>query len=155
VRKRDSKTTAASKRSKLEDKLDEVVSLLRTQRTGTAPTITPDEPFILTPDSSIPASIAVDHDDVSQRLSDQQLVDFRDNHLPDFPFMYLSSSDTADYCQLHYPILSLAMRVVCTKAFTRQSQLSKQLRETLASKIVVYGDRSTDLLLSLIMSIAW
>ena len=154
MRKRGSKTISASKRSKLEDKLDEVVSLLRTQRTA-APTITLDEPFTPTPESSIPTSIAVDNYDVSERLSDQQFVDFRDNHLPCFPFMYLPENATADYLQLHYPILSLAIRVVCTKAITRQSPLSKQLRETLASRIVVYGERSMDLLLSVIISIAW
>jgi hypothetical protein len=154
VRKRRPKTASASKRSKLEDKLDEVVSLLRTQRTS-APMASPDGPFILTPDSFNPTSVVVDNFNADDRLSDQQLIDFRDNHLPCFPFMYLPDNISTDYLQLHYPIMCLAIRVVCTKAITRQSPLSKQLRETLASKIVVYGDRHMDLLLSLIISIAW
>jgi hypothetical protein len=155
VRKRGLKITSASKRSKLEDKLDEVVSLLRTQRTA-GPTVSPDESLIPTPDSSIPpAAAAVDHYAVSERMSGRQLADFRDNHLPCFPFMYLPDNVSTDYIQLHYPILCLAIRVVCTKAITQQSPLSKQLREILASKIIVYGERNMDLLLSLIISIAW
>lgn len=154
MRRRAPKSTPTPKRSKLEDKLDEVVSLLRTQRAAPL-AMSPDDQLVLTPESSILPHRLTDSPNNNDHLSRRQLVDFRTNYLHYFPFIYVSENPTTDDFHLRHPLLCHAIRTVLTKAITQQSRLSKQLREQLASRIIVQGERSIDLLLSLIMCIAW
>jgi hypothetical protein len=113
-----------------------------------------DDQLVLTPDSSIIPQRPTDSPDDNDHLTPQQLVDFRTTYLHHFPFVYLSENLTTDDLHKKYPLLCHAIRTVLTKAITQQSRLSKQLREQLASRIIVQGERSIDLLLSLIMCIA-
>ncbi|CAA9965086.1 hypothetical protein PTMSG1_08445 [Pyrenophora teres f. maculata] len=153
-RKRGSNGASASKRAKLEDKIDEVVSLLRSQR-ASASTVPSNDAFGLTPESSIITSRAADSPAVEERLTDDQLIDFRTNYLGYIPFMHMPESTTPGDLQADYPLLCLAIRTAWTKAVTRQMLLSSQLREILASKIVAHGERSMDLLFCVIMCIGW
>jgi hypothetical protein len=154
VRRRTQNSTATPKRSKLEDKLDEVVSLLRTQRAAPV-TTSPNDQLVLTPDSSTVPQAITNTPRNNDHLSRQQLIDFRTGYLHYFPFVYIPEDTTTEDLHLRYPMLCHAIRTVLTKAITQQTRLSKQLREQLAVKIVVQGERSIDLLLSLIMCIAW
>ncbi|RAQ98940.1 sterol glucosyltransferase [Stemphylium lycopersici] len=153
IRKGNANTIPASKRSRIEEKLDEVASLLRAQRVPTSQP-SPDNLSILTPDSTTQWRNDV-NSALSESLTNPQLADLRANYLKYFPFMYLSEDTTAGDLQLHKPILCLAIRTACTKAITRQSEMAKALREMLATKILVEGERSIDLLLAVIMCIAW
>jgi hypothetical protein len=138
----------------LEDKLDEVVSLLRTQPAAPV-SMSPDDQLVLTPESSVFTQRLSYNPENHDRLTPEQLVDFRTTYLHLFPFVYLSENLTTDDLHVRYPLLCHAIRTVLTKAVTQQSRLSKQLREQLASRIIVQGERSIDVLLSLIMCIAW
>lgn len=154
MRRRAPRSNQAPKRSKLEDKLDEVVSLLRTQRTAPL-TTSPNDQLVLTPDSSVIPHQGTDGLDNDKYLSSDQLHDFRTSYLYYFPFMPMSENATTDELHLKYPLFCHAIRTILTKAITKQSQLSKHLREQLASRIIVQGERSIDLLLTVIMCIAW
>lgn len=138
----------------MEDKLDEVVSLLRTQHAAPV-SMSPDDQLVLTPESSVFTQRLSYNPENHDRLTPEQLVDFRTTYLHLFPFVYLSENLTTDDLHVRYPLLCHAIRTVLTKAVTQQSRLSKQLREQLASRIIVQGERSIDVLLSLIMCIAW
>ncbi|KAF1846820.1 uncharacterized protein K460DRAFT_131548 [Cucurbitaria berberidis CBS 394.84] len=154
VRKRGSRGTTASKRAQLEDKLDDIVTLLRTQ--NIVQPVSSRDPSMPTPGSSNPSphhsSIAYGND-IS--ITEYDLANFRDNYLRYFPFILLPANITAEHLQLGKPVLCLAIHTICTKAVPRQTLLSTLLRETLASKIIVSGERSIDLLLSLIVCITW
>jgi hypothetical protein len=152
--RRTPRSNPLSKRSKLEDKLDEVVSLLRTQRTAPL-TASADDQLVLTPDSSVHPHTMTNSPNSNARLSRQQLNEFRTTYLHYFPFMHISENATMDDLHLRHPLLCHAIRTVLTKGIIQQTQLSKHLREKLASKIIVDGERSLDLLLSVVMCIAW
>ncbi|RMZ72503.1 Zn(II)2Cys6 transcription factor [Pyrenophora seminiperda CCB06] len=157
TRKRGPSSAPTSKRAKLEEKLDEVVSLLKSQRAPTSAGPSSDA-FGLTPESSIVTSRAeadspaLPFDDP---LTDAHLVEFRNNYLGYIPFMHLPERTTPGDLQADKPLLCLAIRTACTKAITPQMRMSSHLREVLASKILAHGERNMDLLFSLIMCIGW
>lgn len=143
-------------RSNLEEKLEDLVTLLRTQHG--VPAIaqsSPENRSVLTP-SSIAASPVRDDHTSDGGLTVRDLSDFR-SHLKYFPFICLPDDDSKSVVQgmkKEQPLLSQAIHTVCTKALSRQSLLAKQLRATLATQILVDGDRSLDLQLSMIVCIA-
>ncbi len=153
VRKKNAKSVIVSRKSRLEDKLDDIVSLLRTQNpvpTASSPT----SPTLLTPYSDN-SSKDTPSEPVSNVLTDRDLAEFHDQHLCYFPFMDLPRTTTAAQLQLEKPILSLAIHTICTKALSKQRPLAKLIKETLAFKLMVDNDRSLDMLLALLLVITW
>lgn len=145
------KTTAKS--SALEEKLDDIVSLLRSQ-TGALHGRLADT--IPTPGSSNLSPISDLLEDFrDQDLTDEELRTFRERHLPDFPLVNIPSDYTAAEAQKEKPIFALAIKAVTTKVASKQVVFGKKLREILTQKILVEGERSLPLLLSLLASIAW
>lgn len=153
-RKRGTGSTPAAKRVQLEDKLDDLVSLLRTH-TATSSVTSSGGTTLLTPRSLVVSPQALTEPMFQSVLTEQHLDYFREHHLQYFPFMLLPGSVTADALHQEKPILSLTIRTICTKAISMQSKLSKQVREALAEKILVNGERNFDLLLSCIVCTAW
>jgi hypothetical protein len=140
---------AASKRSQLEDKLEDLVSLLRTQHTA-------QQHDSLTPrlsDYSPQQNDAETPD--GNTLSDDELAKFRQIHLPYFPLIHLPPSLSATQLQLEKPLLSSAIHVISNKAHSRQQKLARILRETVSSRLLVDGEKSIDLLLTVEVCVAW
>lgn len=81
-------------------------------------------------------------------------MEFR-KHLSYFPFFDLPVDIDAYQLQLERPYLSQAIHALCTKGLSQQVSLASQLRTTLAIKIVAEGERSVDLLLAVVVCIAW
>lgn len=88
-------------------------------------------------------------------FSERDLDEFRLRHLQFFPLMELPQSMTAAQLQQGKPMLCLAIKALATKALSRQSLLAKELRTQLAQKISVQGERSMDLLLSVLVCVSW
>ncbi|UPX20869.1 uncharacterized protein EKO05_0011083 [Ascochyta rabiei] len=153
VRTRGSRRTPASKNSALEEKLDDIVSLLRSRANSnhgrTAETLP-------TPVSSelSPSDDALE-DARHLHLTEEELLVFREHHLPCFPLMNVPADVTAAEVQREKPILSLAIKTLTTKVAVKQVALGRNLRELLTQKIMVDGERSLRLLLSLLISIVW
>jgi hypothetical protein len=153
VRTRGAKRNTVSKSSALEDKLDDIVSLLRERNnsqharpTETFPTPGSSEQ---SPDSELPEEVR------DQDLTEQELVTFRERHLPDFPLVNVPSDYTAAELQRDKPTAALAVKALVTKEASKQVVLGKRLREVLTQKILIDGERSLPLLVSLLISIAW
>lgn len=91
-----------------------------------------------------------DHD-----LTEQELVTFRERHMPDFPLVNIPSDYTAAELQIEKPTAALAVKALTTKEAAKQIVLGKRLREVLTQKILIDGERSLPLLVSLLISIAW
>lgn len=153
MRARGVKRDTTLKSSALEERLDEIVSLLRerngpqhAQPTRTFPTPGSSE---LSPssDSSEEAS--------DQDLTEQELATFRDCHLPDFPLVNIPADYTAAELQKEKPTAALAVKALTSKEARKQIVLGKRLREVLTQRIMIDGERSLPLLVSLLMSIAW
>jgi hypothetical protein len=130
-----------SKRARLEDKLDDLVSLLRTQQTAVPPERTTEQ--------------TISDTSFDECLTDEELADCRQLHLNYFPFLNLPSSLTAEQLLVEKPLLSLALKTICTKAYTKQDELSKKLRGEIAHRLMVDGEKSLDLLVSLLTCMAW
>lgn len=152
MRARGAKRNTTTRNSILEKQLNDIVSLLRHQtnsRHGQPP-----DP-ILTPGSSdqSPQEPLENHSEFD--LTEEELCAFREHYLPDFPLVRIPSEYTAAEAQREKPIFSLAIKAITTKVATKQVLLGKKLRESLTQKILVDGERSLPLLLSLLASIAW
>lgn len=90
-----------------------------------------------------------------QDLTEQELVTFREHHLQDFPLVNIPLDYTAAELQEEKPTAALAVKALVTKEATKQIVLGKRLREVLTQKILIDGERSLPLLVSLLISIAW
>lgn len=146
VRKRTTKATNTSRKTQLEDKLDEVASLLRSQQAMSAPNSVSDTSLLT------PTSLA---DVQADELTEWDLIRFREEHLKDLPFIRLSQDLTAEQLLSEKPLFAQAIHVLCTKAISRQGKLAKRLREQLALEILAEGERSLDLLMCTLVCIAW
>jgi hypothetical protein len=158
VRRRGAKRTTASKTSELENKLDDIVSILRaTAAADPAGSSTPaigsltclkDRPGPYTSGPYTPESSG-------HQLQERDLVLFRERYLQFFPLLELPQEMTAVQLQQDKPMLCLAILVLSAKGHAKQVLLSKDLREILARKISAEGERSMDLLQSVLVCIAW
>lgn len=154
MRQKKVSNTSSAKRLQLEDKLDDLVSLLRTHTAPSAATSSGDS-TLLTPPSLNVSPQTFSGVVAESVLTEHQLHYFREHHLKYFPFMLLPHNITADHLQQEKPVLSLTIRTICTKAVSQQTKLSKLCRETLAEKVFVNGERSLDLLQGCIVCTAW
>lgn len=153
MRTQGAKRKSVAKSSALEEKLDDIVSLLRGQ-TGTHHAWLADT--IPTPTSSNISPIGdLLEDSRDQDLTDEELQLFREHHLPDFPLVNIPLDYTAVEAQKEKPTFALAIKAVTSKVASKQVVLGKKLREILTQKILVDGERNLPLLLSLLASIAW
>jgi hypothetical protein len=155
VRKSTGKRTTAAKRSQLEDKLEDLVSLLRSQHAAPQ-NDRPAFPQVPTPQSS---EHSPNQGGVEPRydvhLTNHELSMFCDMHLPNFPLIHLPPSITAEELQAEKPLVCMAIKTVCNKAWSHQGKLSKRLRERISSQLLVDGEKTLDLLLSILMCMAW
>lgn len=187
VRQRGAKRNTPSKRSQLESKLDDLVSLLRTQnvtenivpisqndsvstsssmarRNPENALFTPpsslhsSQPFVSNPVIGSPfpsTSSSTVSSDSPPTLTDQDLRDFREDRLRYLPFIHIPETTTAAQLQSTRPITCAAIQATCFKAHPRQEELSRNVRKTLAERILVDGERSLDLLLGVLVLMAW
>lgn len=153
LRTRGTKRNTASKNSALEEKLNDIVSLLRERNGSQQVQLTDTFP---TPGSSEPSPNDESLEEArDQDLTEEELVTFRERHLPDFPLVHVPSNYTAVELQRDKPTAALAVKALVTKEAAKQVILGKKLRQILTQKIMIDGERSLPLLVSLLMSIAW
>jgi hypothetical protein len=91
----------------------------------------------------------------SQLKAQQKLHMFKTHHLECFPLLFLSSETTAQEIQRQRPFLWLNIEAVCERSPAKQTELGFQIRKILATKVVVEGERSIDLLLGLLVFTSW
>lgn len=148
------KKSRNSKRARLEDKLDDLMSILRTQ--NATPQQDSEGLEAATPHSSDsvvqPARRGAMY---GQSITEDELAEFRRLHLPHFPLVHVPADLSAEQLNHERPLLSLAIKTICKKAYSAQAQLSKKLRETIALKMMVNGEKSLDLLLSVLTCMTW
>ncbi|KAH5067517.1 hypothetical protein HBI25_198180 [Parastagonospora nodorum] len=155
LRRRSAKQAKVSKRNQLEDKLDDLVTLIRTQQVAQASERSVDQQVIT------PSSLDFSPQQTGYTtpcdggLTESDLHAFREFHLPYFPMIYLPPSMSARELQREKPMLALAIEIVMNKASKQQVQLSERFRTKMAMKLFVDGEKSLDLLLSLLVCMAW
>jgi hypothetical protein len=164
VRKRGVKKPA--RKSQLEDKLDSLVSLLQAQNTPqNAPnptTATPPafyssrnpQPLPYTDEPSIPTPRS--NDERSQlRGADWILDTFRTRYIPYYPFIHIPRNTTAEQFQRDRPWTWKAICVVCEGPRSMQNVLGAEFAREVTALVVAEGERSLDLLTSLVICTSW
>ncbi|KAF2451176.1 hypothetical protein P171DRAFT_467820 [Karstenula rhodostoma CBS 690.94] len=160
VRKAGSQKTA--RKSQLEDKLDSLVTLLQAQQ-APAPSLTLppsvattqvelnvtclQSPHLL-PTSEGPSPFP------SDQTPQQILSSFRSRYLEYFPFIHVPDTAVEKFVR-ERPNTYRAIQVICEKSRARQSEYGRRVREELILCVVTGGERSIDLLLCLLVCLAW
>lgn len=72
-----------------------------------------------------------------------------------YPLMYLPATITAAQLSAEKPLVALAFKTISNKGISYQAELSKQLRQTIATKMIVDGEKSLDLLQSILVVMTW
>ncbi|KAI9149944.1 MFS-type transporter calB [Paramyrothecium foliicola] len=177
VRKRLQPATARNKTAQLEEKLNDIVSLLKSQNgsiptrssSGIDSTVTssPDhvslgfsvaQPSIAvpTPGSSSPSSaVPSDTPCLGYLEADRCLNTFRSLHLKQFPFVHIPLEMSASKLQKERPFLWLNISFITCKKVAEKKRIDKCIRETLAQKLIVDLERNLDLLLGLVAYLTW
>jgi hypothetical protein len=155
VRKRSAKRSTASKRAQLEDKLDDLVTLLRTQQ-AKSPNDRNTEQQTVTPCSlNYSPQQANFEPSVHDTLTEHELAKFRQLHLPYLPFIHLPLTLSSEQLQREKPLLAFAIKTTCNKMYSQQARMSKMMRGAIAERLMVDGEKSIDLLLTLLTCMAW
>jgi hypothetical protein len=189
--RRQKKATPAVRRSQLEEKLSDLVSLLESQRSqlqansiGQRASVSEPEaplspktletarevyltdchsqcltPITLASKSTVqgsPSNESVVYSSAASRLkAEEYLYMFRMHHLECFPLIYLPAETKVDEIQRERPFLWLNIQAVCERSPSKKNELGLRIRETLATQVVVEGERSIDLLLGLLVYMSW
>ncbi|CRG91329.1 DNA-directed RNA polymerase subunit beta'' [Talaromyces islandicus] len=116
------------------------------------------QPFApLTPasTSSAPFPYSIPRDaEVSNQDAEHYLQLFRTKHLSNFPFYYLPETKASAELRQEKPFFWLSIMSVASTNLTQQLSLARVVRD-LASKEIMEGERTLDLLLGLICICGW
>ncbi|KAI1842992.1 hypothetical protein JX265_001705 [Neoarthrinium moseri] len=184
VRKRNTrKATSANRTSQLEERLNDLVTLLRSQQSipgssvkepvpssqpshyASASTWSPSRgpDAYLTPSTAISSTSHVDcnqssliyDDELSPFEAEKVLQTFRNDYLKFFPFVWIKPDATAQELQRYRPFLWLNIRTVCEKSTAKMHILGDRAREIFARKVLVELERDMDTLLGLMVYLGW
>ena len=173
------KKSVASRTSQLENKLDDLVTLLRSSQTQShalsawAPEAIGRQSSTSTTNTAVPFSCppsearshgsslgipetgsALDVEPTPQEAEDSLRI-FRDANLKYFPFTYIPPTTTAEQLRRDSPILWLVVMAVALRMPSRQALLVEKVKSTVAQKVIVENERSLDALCALLSLIGW
>lgn len=97
--------------------------------------------------SALPSSIESDFDEHEANLL---LAIFRDEMCPNFPFIVVHESTSAQDIRRERPFLYLTILAVTTRKTAKQLELGDLVMKELAERMMVNGERSLDLLLGVL-----
>lgn len=150
------RAASTSKRSHLEDKIEDLVDLLRTQQASSSLQVGTSTGSMLTPISSYQSPRYWGENTMEDFfLTEDELAYFRGYHLKHFPFIFLPTASTAEQLQSTRPMFCLAIKTICNKAHSVQSRLSQKCREQLAHRLLVEGEKDFDILLGITTCMVW
>ena len=86
--------------------------------------------------------------------AEQCLETFRANMLDSYPIMVIPDI-SASALKAQRPFLWLAIMVVTTKSTLKQRCLGMEIRAKIAERLIVEGERDLDLLMGLLVCVAW
>lgn len=168
-----------SKTARLEEKLDSLVSLMKTGVQHGTVTSSPqctdgssDAAFRTSASTEnqlasnnsngyvndIQTSVTANVDliiELSPTEAEEYLMNFRNYKLKFFPFIHLPPTVTAEQLHQDRPFLWLCIMTASCKSTSKQLRLGNKIRQVLAEKIVVQSEKNIDLLLGLLTFIGW
>ncbi|KIM97022.1 hypothetical protein OIDMADRAFT_169794 [Oidiodendron maius Zn] len=183
VRRRNRRKATVSKTARLEEKLDDLVSLIRAGAQPGAvmlPQVTAIEddstPYrtlhsnaymkslpLLKPAISnstvssdyLPRSGFPDTEEPSQAEAEECLLHFRKYMSKYVPFIYIPLTTNAQQLRQERPFLWLCIMTVASKSTSQQQILGSKIRSIIAQEMVVQSERNVDLLLGILTFASW
>jgi hypothetical protein len=179
VRRRHQRKPAVSRTARLEEKLDGLVSLIKAGAQSNGVTTSPSataaiDDFmsysathiipVLTPASDdstgsssylLPTNAYDTRGEPSPVEAEEYLINFQTYKSKYFPFVYISSTTSAQQLRQERPFIWLFIIAVCSKSTSQQQVLGNKIRQTIAQEIVVQSEGNIDLLLGLLTFIGW
>ncbi|RDW65074.1 hypothetical protein BP6252_10725 [Coleophoma cylindrospora] len=175
TRRRRVRKPAAPKTTRLEEKLDSLVSLIKAGGMPNAPTngqsdggpssrngdlyrspmLTPTDSPMASQQRSPSSGIDDAAVEISPVDAEEYLANFRTLNLKYFPFCYISPAAGAQQLRQERPFLWLCIMAVSSKSKPQQQLLTSKIRQTVAQEIVVNSEKNIDLLLGLLVFIGW
>jgi len=90
------------------------------------------------------------------QVAEQLVATFKENFVPRFPFVALSSTETTVYLRKHSPFLFLCILAVPLYTDPNlQQRLGEEIRQQLSQRLLFNSERSLDLLRGLLVYSAW
>lgn len=163
---------APSPPSRLEEKLDDIASLLRSQAVVrhqtphfTPTTSTPRTSSTMTTNTTLHQNDAeivfspilddVSVHQLSSRIVEEQLHTFLRAFIPMFPFVHIPSAITAADLKSRRPFLWLVIMAVTTKKVADQFAMEQTIWKVISERILAQHLANLDLLLGLICFASW
>jgi hypothetical protein len=87
--------------------------------------------------------------------AEEYLNVFRSQQLKYFPFVHIPYETSADQLQQKHPFLWLCIMSISSKSVLQQQALSRQIKNTVAQRLLHESECSIDLLLGLLAFIGW
>ena len=124
-----------------------------------SPTIAPDAAYITSgtrstiyhcPESSLPDGLEPSSDEAEECLKS-----FRPHMAAYFPFIIVPESTTAHELRRDRPFLWLCIMSVASKSTAQQKGLGQELKITMGREVLVEGKNNIDLLLGILVFVAW
>ena len=124
-----------------------------------SPTIAPDAAYVNSGTrSSIyysPGSTLISGLEPSSEEAEECLGKFRSHMATYFPFIIVPKSTTAHDLHRERPFLWLCIMSVASKSTLQQKALGKEIKITMGREILVEGKNNIDLLLGILVFVAW
>jgi hypothetical protein len=93
--------------------------------------------------------------EIDEKEANLLLKIFRDEMCPEFPFIVIHDSASAQDLRRERPFLYLAVMAASTRNTVQQQKLGKLIIKHLAERMLVNGERSLDLLLGVLTYAGW
>lgn len=118
---------------------------------------------VLTPETSgsegtlgdSPASLLSDAIGPSAVEAEQYLTTFNTHKAKYFPFVYISSTVTAQQLRQERPFLWLCVMMIASRSTSQQQVLGSHIQHIIVQKMLLKSEQSIDLLLGLLAFIGW
>lgn len=143
------KSPVGADTTRLEKKLDDLVSMLASNPTTTFPAASPSTA------AQDDRTTETRHPTVTATEAEGSLATFAAYMYKFFPYVYILPGTTVHELRTTRPFLLLCMAAVTARPAERQRVLFETMRETLAQKLVVKSEPSIDLLLGLLTILSW
>ena len=102
-----------------------------------------------------PASFLSDSIGPSSVEAEQYLTTFYTHKAKYFPFVYISSTVTAQQLRQERPFLWLCIMMIASRSTSQQQILGSHIQHIIAQKMLLKSEQSIDLLLGLLTFIGW
>jgi hypothetical protein len=158
VRRRKATRPVGTRNALLEEKLEDLVSVLRSQAipkssVDTAPDSDPSRDALITGHTG--GSLSSNLLSAAAHVADEHLEVFRTCMLNFFPFVYIPPSSTAKDLRHERPFFWLCIMCIAAKSTSQQTAIAGQIWQIICQRVVKQNERSIDLLLGLICYIGW